>query len=296
MLPQVAIIILNWNGLKDTTECLDSLRSITYPNFRIILVDNHSHNDDADELKRSFGDFIDVVENSQNFGFAKGNNIGIKKALPENANFVLLLNNDTVVKPDFLDKLVETSQKDNSDINAPKILIHGTNEISSTGGTVKWFSKFIIQHDTKPELVKAEQNFLTGCCLLIRKEVFEHIGFFDEAYFLYYEDVDLCLRARKAGYTMAVNPESVIWHKISQSVKPESETYHYFTSRNKLLFTRKNGPLLAFLYQYIRALFSVLYIDIRLLGEKDPTQSMRLRAVRNGIMDFFKKKFYENSH
>jgi len=296
MLPKVAIIILNWNGLKDTTECLNSLRSITYPNFRIILVDNHSQSDDADKLKKLFGDFIDVVENPQNFGFAKGNNIGIKKALSENADFVLLLNNDTVVKPDFLEKLVETSQQNNAGITAPKILVYGTDDISSAGGTVKWFSRFIIRHDSSPDDTAAGHDFLTGCCLLVRKDVFEKIGFFDESFFLYYEDVDLCLRARKAGYTMAVNRQSVIWHKISQSVKPESETYHYFTSRNKLLFTRKHGPLLAFLYQYVRAWLSVGYIDMRLFVNKNSAHVTRLHAVRQGIMDFFKGKFYENSH
>jgi hypothetical protein len=140
------------------------------------------------------------------------------------------------------------------------------------------------------------QDFLTGCCLLVRKDIFEKIGLFDESYFLYYEDADLCLRAQKAGYIMIVSPESVIWHKISQSVKPESKTYHYYTNRNNLLFVKKNGPFPAFFYHYVRAWFTVGYIQMRLLVEKDPTQKARLHAVRNGIKDFIKGHFYENSH
>jgi len=296
MNPKVYIIILNWNGFSDTAECLKSLQSITYTNFKVLVVDNYSKNNEAKALQDRFGNFIEVIKNSQNYGFAKGNNIGIQRALAENADLILLLNNDTVVKSDFLSILVETSQKDKIGIVGPAIYLYNSYNISSIGGNVKWFSKFIINHVTEPINEVKEFLFLTGCCLLIKKEIFKNIGLLDESFFFYYEDADFCLRTVKAGYKITVNPQSVIWHKISRTVKSESEKYHYYTNRNKLLFTKKNAPFLIFLYHYFRAWLSLAYIGLHLSIEKDPNQIIRLKAVRNGIKDFQKGKFYENSN
>lgn len=169
MRPNVAIITLNWNGLADTVECLTLLQSVTYPDFKVYVVDNGSDHDEAGEIERGFGGFIGVVRNPENYGFAKGNNIGIAHALARGADYVLLLNNDTVVKPDFLDVLVDTAQAHNAGIVGPKILYYNSDEISAAGGTIHWFSRFIARHVTDPITAVTEYRFLTGCCLLIKK-------------------------------------------------------------------------------------------------------------------------------
>lgn len=296
MAPKVTIIILNWNGLSDTTECLTSLQSVTYPNFDVLVVDNDSSNNESKVLRERFGSFIEVLENSENFGFAKGNNLGIQRALDNSADYVLLLNNDTVVQPDFLDLLVDTAQSSNAGIVGPKILVYSTDKISAVGGTIHWFSRFITRHVTDPTHKVTAYPFLTGCCLLIKREVFKKIGLLNESYFLYYEDTDFCMRTAQAGYTIVVDPKATIWHKISQSVKHESAWYHYYTNRNTLLFCKNNAPFPVFLYHYIQALSTLAYIKIRLLTTRDAAQRTRLIAVQSGIRDFVKGKFGKKSH
>src|SRR3989338_5442408 len=118
--PRVSVIILNWNGLDDTIECLESLKKITYPNYEVILVDNASSGDDVAQLRKKFGKYIKIIQNDKNYGFAEGNNIAIRKVMKENkSKYVLLLNNDTVVDAKFLDELVKTGESD------PKVGIVG---------------------------------------------------------------------------------------------------------------------------------------------------------------------------
>ncbi len=286
--PKVAIVTLNWNGLSDTAELLTSLQAVTYPNFTTIVVDNGSDRDDAGELEQRFGGFIEVIRNPENYGFAKGNNIGISRALSQGADYVLLLNNDTVVKPDFLDRMVRTAQQHNVGIAGPKILYYGTDEISSTGGRINWHTRYITSHVTDDTADASTQDFLTGCCLLIRRDVFEKIGDIDGRFFLYYEDADFCLRTRAAGYSIVVDPSSAIWHKISRSVGHESAGYHYYTNRNKLLFCRKNAPFLVYAYHLAWSLITLGYSTLRMLRERDAVQRQRLTAVRNGIRDYLR--------
>ena len=110
--PKVAIVILNWNGLADTLECLDSLQKIVYPNYVVVVIDNGSNGNDAEIIKKKFGDFVFVIEEEKNLGFAGGCNEGIRWALHSGAKYVLLLNNDTVVDPNFLIELVNVAQND----------------------------------------------------------------------------------------------------------------------------------------------------------------------------------------
>src|SRR4030042_2187559 len=128
MNPKVSIIILNWNGLEDTIECLNSLKKITYPNYKVILVDNGSKGNDARVLREKFGDYIHLIENDRNYGYAKGVNIGIRYALANSASeYILLLNNDTVVAPDFLNQLVKLAESDSSvGIVGPKTYYYGS--------------------------------------------------------------------------------------------------------------------------------------------------------------------------
>ncbi len=277
--PKVAIIILNWNGLNDTIECLESLKKITYPNYEVIVVDNGSENNEGTILQAKYGNFIEVIKNKENRGFAEGNNIGIKKALEKGVDYILLLNNDTVVSADFLNILVDYAEKHkNLGSVGPKILYYNLDKIWFNGGKLWWWLGFA-KHLEK---LKANEkssirfplgvDFITGCCILIKKEVLERVGLLDPIYFINFEDVDWCFRAMKMGYKNVVIPQAVIWHKVSASLgKRGSQKIGklgaYYYARNAIIFAKKNlsgfKKFVFLLNQYTFRLFfnMVLCID-----------------------------------
>lgn len=291
--PLVYAILLNWNGISDTTDCIRSLQSMQYRNMRILVVDNASQHNEADELHERFGNAIELIRNSNNDGFAKGNNGGIHRALAAGADYVLLINNDTTISPNSLRSMVLTAQKHHAGIVSPIIYRSGSNEVSAAGGSLDWSSRFIAHHGTTIPTSAQPQSFVTGCCLLISKDLLSTVGMLDERYFLYYEDVDFCLRTARAGFSIFVDPTASVWHKISQSTVPESPTYHYYITRNKLLLCRKNASLLIFWYHYIRTLLTAAYCALRVPFEKDIKQRRRMTAILRGTFDFTRGAFYD---
>lgn len=221
--PLVYIIVLTWNGKKDTIECLDSLSRINYPNYKILVVDNASTDGTMDVIKKNYPD-VEYIYNSKNLRYAGGNNVGIDFALKKNADYILLLNNDTIVESNFLQHLISTATS-NPDIGiiGPKIFYYDQpGLIWYAGGKIEWwkgwiYHKGIRELDSEKYSYKMETDFVTGCCIMIKRELFEKIGKIDETYFIYGEDVDFCIRARRAGYKIFFDPDAKIWHKLSVS-------------------------------------------------------------------------------
>ena len=247
--PKISILILNWNGLEDTIECLESLKKITCSNFEAIVVDNGSKGNDVEVLRERFGDFIHIVENDKNYGFAEGNNIGMRYALERGTDYILLLNNDTVVDPGFLAELVKFTQSDDRmGVVGPKIYFYDEpDKISFAGGKLSLLKGSsstigINEIDAGQWDEVREVDYVDGACFLIKREVIEKVGMFDPRYFVYWEDNDLCFRARKAGYKMFYVPEAKIWHKGSQA-SPGELVHHrtYLLTRNRILFMRKHA-------------------------------------------------------
>lgn len=247
--PLVYVVTINWNGLEDTIECLKSLRQITYPNYRVIVVDNGSLNNQPDIIKERFPE-IELIKNEKNEGFAAANNQGLEVALKNGADYALLLNNDTVVEEDFLDILVEYA-KANNEVGAiaPKILYYGTDKIWAMGGKISYLTGIPIMIGKGKDSDKykriLEPDFVTGCALMLKTEAIKKIGLLDAIYFAYYEDTDWCYQAKKAGYKIIVIPESIVWHKKSASagIKASnrlSPTQAYLWARNGIIFGRKN--------------------------------------------------------
>lgn len=248
--PLVYIVLVNWNGLEDTLECLRSLNEISYKNYKIVVVDNGSNNNQADVIKKKFP-YIELIKNKRNEGFVVANNQGIKLALKNGADYILLLNNDTVVKRNFLDVLIEYAEQNrNVGILSPKIVYYNSNIIWSMGGKISYLTGFSIMigkgknSENYNEVI--EPDFVSGCAMLIRNEVIEKIEFLDPVYFAYYEDADYCFRVGKLGYKIKVIPESIIWHKKSASAgirgskRKISEIQAYLWARNGIIFGRKN--------------------------------------------------------
>ncbi len=291
MQKKVFIIVLNWNGKEDTIECIRSLKNIDYSDHRIIVVDNDSKDDSVKDIKELFSD-VEIIENKENLGFAGGNNVGIDFAVSNGADYILLLNNDTTVDSVFLSELVKVGDSDKKiGLLGSKIYFHSDPErIWFAGGKVNCM-KNSGSHIGLDEIDQAqydkirEVGYLTGCCLLIKREVIENIEKLSEDYFLYYEDTDFSLRAKNSGYKCVYVPGSKIYHKISRSTKPGSSSYVYYHTRNGLALARKNGSLLnkILIYPYCLLLFAKQIIKLLLFPQKRDWALAVLRGEKDFI-------------
>lgn len=252
-LPKVAIILLNWNGKEDTLECLESLKHITYLNYEILLVDNGSNDWSVMCFKEQYPG-MEIIENGENLGFAEGNNVGIRRAMDKGANYILLLNNDTVVDPEFLGELVKVGEKDEKiGIMGPTVYYYSDqNRIQSAGVKLCWNTgkQNILRSneidDGQINEIK-EVDYVGGCALLAKIELFENIGYLNSEYFAYWEETDLCRRGYKAGYKTVYVPKSKIWHKISQSAGKINGFFIYHITRNMFWFMRQHATKIQFI-------------------------------------------------
>lgn len=286
--PKVGIVVLNFNGKSDTLDCLASLEKLTGKEAEVIIyvVDNNSHDKSVEEIREKFPK-IEVIANSENLGFSGGNNVGIKKALEKGAAWVLLLNNDTIVEPDFLDELVKFGQSHSkAGILGPTLKFKkGFEVFYDLGGKINpYFGR--TTHKTVSllaDLLPQKVDYLSGACLLVRKEVLNKIGMLEEAYFFGFEDVEFCLEAKKAGYSVYNVPTALVEHKISGSVGQTSPLKIYYLLRNNLRFFYRN-------LIFPRNLLGYLYLLI--LSGKILTNSPRyLVALSQAWTDFFRGRF-----
>ena len=300
----VIISLLNFNGLKNTLACLASLKNIKIDNFKltIVAVDNPSE-EEFDLKSGSLGHIpLVVIKNSRNLGFSGGNNVAIKYALENGADYILILNNDTYVDHDFLTELLKTAEQDNSaGILVPKIYFapgfefHKEKYKKEELGKVFWYAggemdwaNVIGHHRGVDEVDKGqydktkETEIATGCCMLIRKEIFENVGLFDDKYFLYYEDSDLSMRAKNKGFKIVYVPNSIIWHKNAGSAGGSgSKLQDYYITRNRLIFGMR--------YAGFRAKVALLKESIKIFMIGRYWQ-------RRGILDFYLGKLGKGSY
>lgn len=248
--PKVSIIILNWNGLKDTRECLDSLKKVTYPNFGVVVVDNGSEREEYLSLKKDFGGFTQIIRSSKNLGFTGGCNLGIRRSQGE---YVLLLNNDTVVESNFLEPLITVMEQDKK-IGAvqPKArYFYEKNHFDYAGAAGGFIDVFGYPFARGRVFYGNEQDrgqydeicpifWASGVAMFIRRSAFEKIGFFDPIYFNYFEELDFCWRLWTSGFSIVSVPSSVIYHKVATSAKRNMFLKSYFEHRNNLILLLKN--------------------------------------------------------
>ena len=206
---KVTTVVVNWNGLDDTRRCLESLQRLDYPEFSVVLVDNGSTERMPVELPG-----VELIRSDHNRGFAGGANLGIGRALEGNAAYVWLLNNDTEVEPRTLSALVATAEAD------PRVgVVGGVLPDAWGGGSIDPWTGV-----SKPATSSRDRlDYITGACMLIRSAVFDEVGLLDDSYFFYYEDADFCVRARAAGWRLAVAPDARLGHRGSASVNRGTE-------------------------------------------------------------------------
>ncbi len=289
--PKVSIVILNWNSYEVTRDCFLSLRKLAYPNFEVVLVDNGSIDSSAEKLAQEFPE-TRVIKNDQNLGFTGGNNIGMRDALRRGTDYLLLLNNDTIVAPNFLAELVRVAESDaRIGMVNPKIYyFEPADRIWYAGGKyIRWrtFPKHfgLRQRDDGSYDQMQEVSFATGCALLIKAGVAQKIGLLDDIFFLSFEDVDWSVRALAAGYKAVYVPASVIWHRDSYVTEKNLgfAQREFYNMRNTVLCARKyllirHLPLFVFsLSKY------VAYVTIRSLMTADLKRAVALyKGVWNG--------------
>jgi len=246
--PLVFVLIVNWNGKDDTLACLASLKNISYPSYKIIVIDNASSDGSAAAIRRAFP-HVETIENHENRRFAAANNQGIQRALAAGAAFVLLLNNDTEVAPDFLDELVHAArQRPDIGMTGPKIYYHhDPQRLWSAGGEiVLWKGRTahlgLRQMDGPRWMAAGEVGYLTGCALLCTRACIARVGGLDESYYIYGEDADWCMRARQAGFRCWFVPTARVWHKISASSGGGLTPFKaYHKVRSSFLFFRRHA-------------------------------------------------------
>lgn len=286
---RICIILVNYNGAEDTIECVKSIKKNEKKiDYEIVVVDNKSTDDSVEKL-RGIKDII-LIESEENLGFAKGNNLGIKYAMENNFDYILLLNNDTVVEVDSIFKLQQFIEQDKGlGIVAPRIMYYSDrNLINYCGGHIDWLRCIAIHENYRNEFNENspksfETEFITGCCMLIKNEVINDVGTLPEEYFMYYEDVDYCIQVKNKGYKLAVNTDSVIYHKVSVSSGGENSPFCIkWGNRNRLIFIRKyqeySKGILTYLFYYITRYMVFFKYSINRDSEKK-------KAIIEGIKD-----------
>lgn len=250
---KTAIVLLNFNSFQDTFECVESIFDSGASNFQLVVVDNASQDDSLERLKSSFSDRTEVtfITSESNLGFSGGCNLGIQYALEKGFDYVLLLNNDTLVTTGFLEALINVArEKPGLGIVGGKTLFaDGSKDIWDAGGYISKKSFRGIRRrkgDVGIDEI-GEVGFVTCCLALVKAEVFEKIGLLPEAYFFGSEEWDFSLRARRAGYTLWYTPSSVIYHKVGRSHDHTTMRMVYNTFRNRLLFVKRNFNGITFL-------------------------------------------------
>lgn len=295
--PSIAVILVNWKKYNLTSNCIDSLNKSNYKNFKIILVDNEYSEKSLIDLRNKHKELI-VFKEKNNLGFAGGNNIGIRYALENDYDYIMLLNNDTEVKENFILPLVERIERDHSLGAVQPLILNFSNKsiIWNAGGKLNKFlgitSTRLNNNKLNSSIVFDDYtDWISGCCILIKSEILTKVGLLDEKFFNYYEDVDWSLRMKNLGYDLGFVKESIIYHHGSSSSKNKktkegviSSKIHYFNIRNHILLLKKHKNLFNFFgivfFQIIKTTSYIFYFLIRFRFNK---LTMVLKGLKHGL-------------
>lgn len=298
------IIILNWKRYDETISCLKSIEKINIDkgiDCEIVIVDNNSKDKSVEHFRNLKSNFkLQIIENKENYGFAGGNNVGLKYAMNMGSDYVIVINNDTRVDPGFAMELIKVAEEDEEiGIVSPKIYFEKNYEFHKdrykpedkgkviwyAGGVIDWNnmygSNFGVDEVDSGQFDKQRKiAFATGACFLITKKALFKAGFFDERYFLYLEDMELSQRVLKSDLKIIFAPKSVVWHKVSQSSGIGSSLNDYFLTRNRLFFAKT--------YASSRTNFALFREAIKFLFFGREWQ-------KKGVLDYFKNNLGKGS-
>ena len=301
MLPKVFIIILTWNGKDDTLTCLDSVQKLNYPDCHVIVVDNGSTDGSMGAIRACYpsASWLTIIENGENLGYTGGNNVGMRHALGHGAEYVWLLNNDTLIEPDSLDVLIRVAEESPSaGILGPKVLCYPETHLLYSRGESHslWFNFRTVdigEVNQGQDILPRNVDYIVGCAMLVSKEFIEKVGLLDETFFAYYEEIDWCFRGRKKGYDILYVPGAVIYHKGGMSSGGRSSPISsYYHTRNWIYFMRKHAAFYnwftfvpvftyVFLRRFLKAMFS---LDTQVMKSLCQAIIWNLRAGRTSAL------------
>lgn len=271
---RVCIVVLNWNGWKDTVACVESLQSLEGCSYEILVVDNGSTDGSVAHIRKALPS-VELLQSGANLGFGGGCNVGIRQALVRGAEYVWLINSDATADPGALSALLRLADQC-PDVGAVGSVLYEASDVNRVqlwgGGRVNlWTGRST--HRRSPGRI----DFVSGASVLFRRAALDDVGLFDQAnFFMYWEDTDLAFRMRKAGWKLAVAQDSRIWHKESASLGFGNPLLDQYATQSSVRFLRRHAPI---------PLVSVLLTMIRmvvkriLIGRPD-----RLRAVIRGYL------------
>jgi GT2 family glycosyltransferase len=289
--PLVYIIILNYNTYEETLRCLESVTKIEYENYKIVVVDNNSVDNSAEVLRHKAKEYI-FIANDSNLGYAKGNNIGINLALEQGADYICILNNDVEVEKNFLCRLITYMERDKKvGIAGPCICdFEERGKIQSMGANLNLLTglaqgKMKNYPYSKLSDGAIKVDYLGGACFVIRSEIVKNIGIIPEMYFLFFEETEFCLKAKRAGYKLMCLKDSRVYHKRSATISKYKGLSYYFLNRNRVVFMRRNANT------FQKVIFSVyLFIEAvgRIILKREPISLLKiyydgLKADKNSI-------------
>lgn len=290
--PAVTILVLNYNRAEDTIQCVESLQTCAYPSFRIVVIDNGSTDHSVELLKANIPE-VPLVLTRTNLGYSGGMNAGIRRTQDQPTPYILLLNNDTVVEPDFLHHLVQALEEDKDAAAACGTIFshHDRNLVWYAGGRLVRWRGLAIHEGKNRRLNVADLNgvrkvsFVTGCMMLLRTAALKDIGLFDERFFMYLDDIEFSARTRGKGYELLHVPRAVIHHRILG--ERDSAFKLYYSVRNRLLLTRL---LDGFLVRTIAPLYFMTAIAAKLCYWRITNPGF-FQAGWYGLADAFRGRF-----
>jgi GT2 family glycosyltransferase len=298
MAPELAIVVLAWNQRELTLECLASLAALDHPAGRleIVVVDNGSTDDTARAVREAYP-AVTVLETGENLGYAGGNNAGIRHALAQGAEYVCILNNDVTVASAFFAPLLAVLRGGGGvGVVTPLIVDLAQPERVWALGSMVDQRRGLVQrlHVAEPaSTLRTAEPFdvdvASGAAMLVRREVFERVGLLDEAFYLYFEETDWCLRVRSSGYRILAVPSSVAWHKVSATLGQTSPVIDYYMLRNHLRFIARHWSGIARLQLLGRTigrnLLTIAAYTVKPQnGQRLPHRNARLLALRDAAL------------
>jgi GT2 family glycosyltransferase len=292
VLPRVCIVILNWNGLADTAECLQSLLLDTYPNKELVLVDNGSTDNTVAEIQRRFP-AVTVIANARNLGFTGGNNVGLQHAIANGADFIYWLNNDTTSDPQAVTKLVAAATADRTvGIFTPVIFYSDCPDKPWFAGAKLDLRRGVAIHDNAQVPMRddppAALPWVSGCAMFADVPLMKSLEGFDERFFLYWEDVDLSLRTRQAGRGLSLVPAARVYHRVSRTTNARPGVSRYYYVRNNLLLVKLHRVTTG-KWATIHVMLARFHEGIR--ESRNARSLMSLRLTIRAIFDYLRGKF-----
>lgn len=292
--PLIFVVILNTNRRDDTIACLASLSRATYRNVKIIVLDNKSTDGSMDAIRAAFPE-VQLVALEENLGYAGNNNVGITSSMKQGANWILVLNEDTVLDADCLAHLVETGESDPViGIVGPMVYHHDEPDvIQSAGGLLGkfWEGKHLGQNEQDRGQFRSVRpvEWISGCAILVRREVIQQVGMLDPNFFIYWEETEWCIRSSMAGWRIVHVPQAKIWHKgVQRNYQPKPAFTYYGTRNHLLTLSKHNAPFAARFFTWAQILRTLASWTIKPRWRH--TRDHR-NAMWKGVIDYLQHRW-----